>query len=59
MKDFVFYMSFDDGRKLTVTIKAYGLVSAVMQARTKAFELINSVWMAEGKRLILSDYMVQ
>lgn len=58
MKNFTFYLSFDDGRKLTVTIQAYGLLSAVMQARTKAFDLINKVWMNEGIRLKLSDYMV-
>lgn len=59
MKDFIFYLSFSDGRKLTVTVSAYGLISAVMQARTKAFELINKVWANEGVRLNLTGYMVK
>lgn len=59
MKDFVFYLTFDDGRKLTVTIPAYGLVSAVMLARRQAFDLINKVWMTERKRLTLTAYMVK
>lgn len=59
MNAFIFYLSFNDGRKLTVTINAYSLLSAVMQARTKAFELINRVWANEGVRLKLTDYMVK
>lgn len=59
MKDFIFYLTFDDGRHLTVTVPAYGLISACMLARRQAFDLINKVWLTERKRLVLSEYMVK
>jgi len=59
MQTFTFYMTFDDGRKLTKSIDAYGLLGAVGAARKAAFEMINKVWIEEHKRLILTGYMVK